>query len=313
MAARWVGLSRPSYKKTAARAVAKQGAMRGRLHALGASSVLLMAAAMNFALYPDALAAVVGSEPSVVEFVPLEPAASAAPLALEPAVVVDEAEVRLLAATAWGEARSEGAEGMRAVSHVIVNRVGSRFGEDIETVIRAPKQFSAWNRGDPNRRLVQNPERYATRGINRTTWIEAQNIAREVLSGQSVDPTDGALFYHTRAIRPYWSRHGEGATVIGAHIFYRDVPDRRGRRGSRARAHVTQVADNTSAQRGPRAGRVNGVIQHASLTSARAERGEDVNAAATPTIDGVPLTRATLTMAADEPIATATPASVSAR
>lgn len=307
MAARWVGLSRPSYKKTA-RAVAKQGAMRGCLHALGASSMLLMAAAMNFALHPDALAAVVGSEHTVVGFVPTEPAATPAPPAAE-AAAVDEEEVRLLAATAWGEARSEGPEGMRAVSHVIVNRVGSRFGDDLETVIRAPKQFSAWNRGDPNRPLVQNPERYATRGASRETWLAAQEIARQVLSGQSVDPTDGALFYHTRAIRPWWSRHGEGATVIGAHIFYRDVPDQRGRRG---RARVTHVADNGAAQRGPRAGRVNGVIQHASLTSARAERSEDVNAAATPTIDGVPLARATLTMAANEPIATATPASVSA-
>ena len=80
-----------------------------------------------------------------------------------------------------------------------------------------------------------------------------------MLSGQSVDPTDGALFYHTRAIRPWWSRYGHGATVIGAHIFYRDVPDQVGRRG---RARVTHVADNSSAQRGPRAGRVNGTIQH---------------------------------------------------
>lgn len=302
MAARWVGLSRPSYKKSA-RAVAKQGAMRGRLHALGASSVLLMAAAMNFALYPDALAAVVGGEHTVVGFVPTEPAASAAPPAAE-AVAVDEEEVRLLAATAWGEARSEGPEGMRAVSHVIVNRVGSRFGESIETVVRAPKQFSAWNRGDPNRPLVQNPDRYATRGANRETWLAAQEIARQVLSGQSVDPTDGALFYHTRAIRPWWSRHGEGATVIGAHIFYRDVPDRGTRRGARPRARVTHVADNSSAQRGPRAGRVNGVIQYAPVSAARQQFPSE-----TATLTLLPTT---VTVAADEPMATATRSSASA-
>ena len=293
MAARWVGLSRPSYTKAAVRAVANQGVTRACLHALGASTMLLMAAAMNFALHPDALAAVVGSEPSVVGFVPAEPAASAAVPAVATPVAVDEEDVRLLAATAWGEARSEGPEGMRAVSHVIVNRVGSRFGDDLETVIRAPKQFSAWNRGDPNRRLVQNPERYATGGVNRATWIEAQNIAREVLSGQSVDPTNGALFYHTRAIRPWWSRYGHGATIIGAHIFYRDVPDQR--RGSRARA--TQVADNSAVQRGARAGRVNGVIQHASFTSARAERGDDVNVAARPTLNGVAMPSTTNTPA----------------
>jgi spore germination cell wall hydrolase CwlJ-like protein len=304
MAARWVGLSRPSNKKTTARAVAKQGVLRDCLHALGASSALLMAAAMNFALYPEALAAVVGSEHSIVGFVPAEPAAGAPPPAAAP-VAVDEEEVRLLAATAWGEARSEGADGMRAVAHVIVNRVGQRFGDDLETVIRAPKQFSAWNVGDPNRPLVQNPERYATGGANLETWRAAQEIAREVLSGQSVDPTNGALFYHTRAIRPWWSRYGHGATAIGAHIFYRDVPDQAGRhrRGGR---RVTQIADNAPGERGPRAGRVNGVIQYAPVSAARQELPSE-----TATLTGLPAP-ATASMAANEPIATVTPVSSSA-
>jgi hypothetical protein len=208
------------------------------LHTLGAGGVLVMAAAMNFALYPDALAAVVSGERPFIGFVPNEPSLTAGPGA---PVELNQDEVRLLAATAWAEARSEGEEGMRAVAHVIVNRVGRRFGEDLETVILAPKQFSAWNLGDPNRPLAQNPERYATGGANLETWEIAQRIAREVLSGQSADPTEGALFYHTRAIRPWWSRYGEGRREIGAHVFYRDVPDRQ----DAPRARVTQVADTT--------------------------------------------------------------------
>jgi hypothetical protein len=146
---------------------------------------------------------------------------------------VDEAEVRLLAATAWAEARSEGEAGMRAVAHVIVNRIGPRFGGDVHSVVRSPWQFSAWNRGDPNLPLAQNPERYARGGINKTSWERAKAIAREVLEGRSSDPTRGALFYHTRAVKPYWSRYGVGTQVIGQHIFYADVrnaPTRRGRR-----------------------------------------------------------------------------------
>jgi hypothetical protein len=266
MAARWVGLSRPSKKKKAARAVSRHGfaqAVRDSLHAFGATSVLIMAAVMNFALYPDALAAVVGGDQAaLVGFVPVEPSGALAPAPATP-VVVNEADVRLLAATAWGEARSEGADGMRAVAHVIVNRVGQRFGDSVETVIRAPKQFSAWNIGDPNRPLVQNPERYATGGANLETWRQAQEIARQVLSGQSVDPTNGALFYHTRAIRPWWSRYGQGRTVIGAHVFYRDVPDQS--RSARRHGRLTQVADVSPRRLGPRAGRVRGVIQHAPL------------------------------------------------
>lgn len=259
MAARWLGRVRPHRKNANFKLPARGGValtVKRHLHALGAGGVLVMAAAMNFALYPDALAEVVTGERQIVGFVPEEPAAGAVPTML-PAVAVDEAEVRLLAATTWAEARSEGEDGMRAVAHVMVNRVGDRFGDSLESVIMAPAQFSAWNRGDPNRPLAQNPERYATGGIALETWEAAQKIAREVLSGQSVDPTGGSLFYHTRAVRPRWSRYGEGRRVIGEHIFYRDVPDSpNSRRARRNSPRVTQVADN----------RVRGVLPAPSTT-----------------------------------------------
>jgi hypothetical protein len=268
MAARWVGLARPKRKKK----TCGFRIWRETVRAMGAACALVFAAAINFAMYPDALAAVANGV-EFQGFVPDEPNAAEATAAQ---AEVSEDDVRLLAATAWGEARSEGEDGMRAVAHVIVNRVGDRFGANLETVILAPKQFSAWNIGDPNRSLVQNPELYATAGANLETWEAAQRVAREVLSGQSVDPTDGALFYHTRAIRPWWSRYGQGRTEIGAHVFYRDVPNQPHAR----RARVRQVSAPAPEQRGPRAGRVNGVIQYAPASMA----GQDLpsEAAAAP-------------------------------
>jgi N-acetylmuramoyl-L-alanine amidase len=263
---------------------------------------------MNFAMYPDALAAVVSGERSIVGFVPEEPA-SFENVAQIPEVQVDETEVRLLAATVWGEARSEGEDGMRAVAHVMVNRVGDRFGEDLATVILSPKQFSVWNRGDPNRRTVVNLARDPSGVATDPEWASAERIAREVLSGQSVDPTGGALFYHTRAVRPRWARVGQGRQVIGQHIFYADVPDP-GRRTTPRLIDVAQYlgqaitgggearTTRVSQRRGPRAGRVNGVIQYASPNAAHqplpSETGAttvDVNAAATPTINGAPMAR----------------------
>ncbi|MBY0564949.1 MAG: cell wall hydrolase [Hyphomonadaceae bacterium] len=205
-------------------------ALGNTIRTLGAAGALAIAA-VSLPLAPEARANIAIIELEHHPTMALEPLASLAPPAL------DDYELRLLAATAWGEARSEGELGMRAVAHVIVNRVGTRFGETVERVIRAPWQFSVWNRGDPNRRLVINPERYATAGSNLETWQIAQRVAREVLSGQSVDPTNGALFYHTTAIRPWWSRYGVDAHTIGAHIFYRDVPDDR-----QARPQVTHAA-----------------------------------------------------------------------
>lgn len=303
MAARWVGLKCP-HAQSVARAKRGLGhTIHDSLHALGAAGVLIIAAAMNFAVYPDALAAVVSGERPIVSFVPSEPVVAAAQPELQ-TIPVDENEVRLLAATAWGEARSEGEDGMRAVAHVMVNRVGDRFGENLATVILSPKQFSVWNRGDPNRRLVaglyQHPDRYNIGGAD---WDTAQRVAREVLSGRSVDPTNGALFYHTRAIRPRWSRIGQGRQVIGAHVFYSDVPDPGVRTTPRTidvaqffRAVTTAPAERAhrAPSQGRRAGRVNGVIQYAppGFTDGVPAPSTtiDSNAAATPTLNGMPVT-----------------------
>jgi hypothetical protein len=266
---------------------------------MGAASAVFIAAAGNLALNPDALAAVVAGELSIVGFVPEEPALGSSQDVAAPAVILDENEVRLLAATVWGEARSEGELGMRAVAHVMVNRVGQRFGEDLTTVILSPKQFSVWNRGDPNRRHVANLVRDPQRDSD-GEWEVAQRIAREVLAGHSVDPTGGALFYHTRAVRPRWSRHGVGRQVIGAHIFYADVPDSGERRTPRVN-NVAHIFDQpmsidepvATGQRGPRAGRVRGIVQQAPTSMARqplpSER-RDADAVATPTLNGVPIT-----------------------
>jgi spore germination cell wall hydrolase CwlJ-like protein len=166
----------------------------------------------------------------------LGPAPGSASLAAE--TPLNEADARLLAATAWAEARSEGEIGMRAVAHVIINRIGARFGDNVESVILAPWQFSAWNARDPNRPQAENPDAYAIESGDLAAWVSAQRIAREVLLGQSLDPTGGALFYHARSVHPRWARFGEGRRIIGAHIFYRDVRD-----GSQRRAQVIDVSE----------------------------------------------------------------------
>lgn len=320
MAARWIGLSRPNKEKFAKRG--ERTSIKHCMHAASLASVLVVAAAMNFALYPDALAAVVSGERQIVGFVPDEPSSSAVS-SMTPLVVAEE-EVRLLAATAWGEARSEGEHGMRAVAHVMVNRIGERFGEDLATVILSPKQFSVWNRGDPNRRTVMNLARDPSSVATDPEWILADRVAREVLSGQSVDPTGGALFYHTRAVRPRWARVGVGRQVIGQHIFYADVPDPGVRETPRpidvaqylgqaisGREPRAQHASVDASARGPRAGRVNGVIQYAPAEAAGQTLPSqsatfDVNAAAAPTMNGVAVSAAAPTSIAAPQTAIAT-------
>ncbi|MDX2276808.1 MAG: cell wall hydrolase [Hyphomonadaceae bacterium] len=293
---RWLGLVRPHQRKTKSRAsgrtrVIDQARSFWRrptviaLRSLGWAGALACALAFNVIavralIAPDAYAS--------MRFANIK----TPPRLTTP----DPADVRLLAATMWGEARSEGEDGMRAVAHVMVNRIGPRFGGDLRSVIMAPWQFSVWNADDPNRPLVRNPEHYAKGGENRDTWIAAQRIAYEVLSGASVDPTNGALFYHTTAIKPRWSHFGVGKEIIGAHVFYRDVPNQiagvRQISSERARSAMNRAAaaaaappQRSSASAGPRAGRVNGVIQRAPAPSeppAPAEIVVDVNTPLTP-------------------------------
>lgn len=222
---------RRSFSPKAARTRAKVASFLydlPKLHVLSTSWLFVIGALFLMARWApvqDAAAALVFSAPVTAEL-----------------IVAEETDVRLLAATVWAEARSEGEKGMRAVAHVMVNRMGPRFGEGIEDVVLAPRQFSAWNVGDPNRPLALNPERYARGGVNKITWEQALRISREVLERRSVDPTRGALFYHTHAVRPSWSRYGIGKHSIGAHVFYADVPDLRPRQAWQApRNLVAQV------------------------------------------------------------------------
>lgn len=224
--------AKQAHRAVRKRAKRRRGPLGSILNAVGATGAVCAAFAFNLSLYP---AAAEQGRPMLLSLHVLSTEPLTGPEALQAAIAPqgtapNPADVHLLAATAWAEARSEGEEGMRAVAHVIVNRVGTRFGVDLSTVVLAPKQFSSWNLHDPNRPLAQNPERYATAGMNLVTWQEAQAVAEQVLRGQSKDPTNGALFYHTAASHPWWARFGIGKERIGAHVFYADVPDHRVRR-----------------------------------------------------------------------------------
>lgn len=147
-----------------------------------------------------------------------------------------------LTATMWGEARGEGVEGMRAVGHVIMNRVqNKRWGDTIKEVSLARKQFSCWNPDDQNylkikhmlevdNYIQEKPEGFEEWFEEfKTTetypeylkWKKAKKVAMEILNGKSEDMTNGSLFYHTTAVNPYWNRGQTVVAKIGNHVFYR--------------------------------------------------------------------------------------------
>jgi hypothetical protein len=46
-------------------------------------------------------------------------------------------------------------------------------------------------------------------------------LAMRIYHGCSNDPTAGALWYHTSAVRPAWSTKVGPSQKIGTHVFYR--------------------------------------------------------------------------------------------
>ena len=131
-------------------------------------------------------------------------------------------DAKLLALTIWGEARNHGTEGMRAVGHVIMNRVNAprNFGKTIRDVVWRRKAFSCWNPGDPNRQAMKEIGQLNKGSPDYRRWVQAKKIAAEILSRRSHDPTNGALFYHTKSIRPEWSKGVKPVSVVADHVFY---------------------------------------------------------------------------------------------
>lgn len=112
-----------------------------------------------------------------------------------------------LALNIYHEARSEPVEGQIAVAMVTMNRASWNAASICE-VVYEKKQFS-WTH-----RLTD------TTPQEPTAWASAQHVARRVIEGQHDDITDGATFFHTRAVQPAWRNSLKKTKTIGEHVFY---------------------------------------------------------------------------------------------
>jgi spore germination cell wall hydrolase CwlJ-like protein len=132
-------------------------------------------------------------------------------------------DIDILARTLWGEARGEGLRGMEAVACVVLNRVGIArryhgrywWGHSIATVCRKRHQFSCWNEGDPNYKLL------LMVGDETPEFVVARRIARRAVAGTLEDITGGATHYHAQSVMPYWAKDVLPVYTIGHHVFYR--------------------------------------------------------------------------------------------
>jgi spore germination cell wall hydrolase CwlJ-like protein len=136
---------------------------------------------------------------------------------------LDVVDAHWMALTMWGEARGDGEAGMRAVGHVIDNRrrAGAANPRYVTDTVSEAFQFSCWNRGDPNFEAMLDIDSLPKDSRDYLLWRRARQLADEIMSGRSSDPTGGALFYHASGVAPRWSEGIAPVRRIGSHLFFR--------------------------------------------------------------------------------------------
>ncbi|EKE09819.1 MAG: hypothetical protein ACD_16C00103G0005 [uncultured bacterium] len=124
--------------------------------------------------------------------------------------------------TLYGEARGEYTHGgpapLMAVANVIINRLnrGGKYGRTITDICLKPRQFSCWNKNDPNRPLL------FKEGLERDPlFYLCKTIAENISSGRWPDLTRDSDHYHELSCRPSWARTKKVRLRLGHHIFYK--------------------------------------------------------------------------------------------
>lgn len=132
------------------------------------------------------------------------------------AAIDDSRDLDCLTQAAYYEARGEGADGMRAVAQVVLNRARHKaFPNSVCGVVfqgagrRTGCQFSFTCDG-------------SMRGkVNRAAWNRARDIASRALSGYVYAPVSSATHFHTTGVNPTWRTSLVRVNQVGQHLFYR--------------------------------------------------------------------------------------------
>lgn len=125
-------------------------------------------------------------------------------------------EWQCLSEALYFEARGESVKGQFAVAEVILNRVASsRYPNTACGVI---------NQGTGRKYACQftyTCDGMAEKIHEPVAWSRVSKIAAIALEGTDANLTKGATHYHTKAVRPSWSRKFARTAAIGVHYFYR--------------------------------------------------------------------------------------------
>ena len=127
-------------------------------------------------------------------------------------------EWRCLAEALYFEARGETLKGQFAVAEVILNRRDSRrFPNSVCAVIGQGSTTGKKYACQFSYKCDGRAEVFSEGGA----YIQVGKVARLMLDGKARNLTKGAMFYHTGAVSPKWSRKFTRTAKVGSHYFYR--------------------------------------------------------------------------------------------
>lgn len=127
-------------------------------------------------------------------------------------------DLNCLTKNIYHEARGEPVDGQYAVAEVTMNRVASKHYPNTVCDVVYQEKFDVIRKRNVSAFSWTELDR--TSPINRKIWNRTWKIAAEVYDEQAELRADGALFYHSKYIRPRWSRGKRRIAKIGRHIFY---------------------------------------------------------------------------------------------
>lgn len=127
-------------------------------------------------------------------------------------------DLNCLAKNVYHEARGEPVDGQYAVAEVTMNRVASKHYPNTVCEVVYQANFDVIRKRNVS--AFSWTELDVTASLDGRIWKRAWKIAEEVYDEQAQPRVEGALFYHSRYIRPRWSRRKRRIANIGRHIFY---------------------------------------------------------------------------------------------
>tara|TARA_Y100001963_G_scaffold35203_1_gene49088 strand:+ start:300 stop:749 length:450 start_codon:yes stop_codon:yes gene_type:complete len=129
-------------------------------------------------------------------------------------------EVDCLALNIYHEAKNQSVTGKYAVAETTMNRVrDKRWPSTVCGVVKQQRngvcQFSWYCDGKSDKPKIHNV-------IEKEQWIISIQIAEAVLRYGQIAVTNGALWYHSVKVKPYWANVYRQTVQIEDHIFYKE-------------------------------------------------------------------------------------------